>query len=557
VYCQLISIQSFQLLIKIPSNFSLMSHQVPNLNSSQARISALIAGILFLLAYWYFGYDGITFSDDVYYLLAGQKFWEGTMEVNDYHFSSRWGAYVPSGLIGYLIGFDAHRISLISLLSYVATLLLLVKILPKSLPAWVLVLWFCTQVYFLHFLTKVYPDSLLVLWTCLVPIASVYRKNKPILAGIVLVVALFAGFLTKETIVLLAPFPVLLFYFDWKRKDVTYSFYLAILATGILLSAAYLSYFWIKFGDPLHRVSSINAGHYISEFTYADKSLWSMVRRLTILPIITFVERSYWAWIVFALPGIALGLKSRKTPAFEFSLAFLCLLIGFWFMTSTLDFYNPIYLNPRHLIILVPLLCLLIALGWKKWQTSIRARLWMMGLLSLGAAFSLVQLDWKMAGFQLALVGAVYAYRFKFQAIIIAAILLAPALLAVPYQKNLKQYSSMIETLSSESQSTNNQSFLLTNNFLEFSEQVLFPEDKITQEKLHGLDSLLTWENAKTDTVKLLLYTYYQHAYPQEQEEIDAVLSKLKELGYVLSEEKNEGVIWKQIYVKSTIPEIN
>ena len=341
-----------------------------------------------------------------------------------------------------------------------------------------------------------------------------------------------------------------LFYFDWKKKDISYAFYLAILATGILLSAAYLSYFWIKFGDPLHRVSSINAGHYISEFTYADKSLWAMVRRLTILPIITFVERSYWAWIVFALPGIAQGLKSKKTPAFEFSLAFLCLLIGFWFMTSTLDFYNPIYLNPRHLIILVPILCLLIAIGWKKWQTSLRARFWMMGLLILGAAISLVQLDWKMAGFQIALLGVVYAYRFKFQAIIIAVILLAPAILAIPYQKNLKQYTSLIQTLSNEAQATNSQTFLLTNNFLEFSEEILFPEDKFTQEKLHGLDSFLIWEEAKKDTVTLLLYTYYQHAYPQEQEEIDAVLIKLRELGYGLTYEKNEDVFWKQIYLR-------
>src|SRR5690606_20965075 len=131
-----------------------------------------------------------------------------------------------------------------------------------------------------------------------------------------------------------------LLYFDWKKKDINRTFYLAALSTGIILSAAYLSYFWVKFGYPLHRVSSINAGHYISEFTYADKGLWSILRRLTVLPIITFVERSYWAWIVFALPGIVLGLKSKQTPALEVTLACICLLIGFWFMTSTLDFYN-------------------------------------------------------------------------------------------------------------------------------------------------------------------------------------------------------------------------
>ncbi|MEB2780076.1 hypothetical protein U3A58_06705 [Algoriphagus sp. C2-6-M1] len=517
---------------------------------SKAQFSAFAVGLLFLLVYWYVGFDGITFSDDVYYLLAGKKFWEGTMEVNDYHFSSRWGAYVPAGLVGYFVGFDAHRISLISLLSYSATLFLLVKVIPKSAPVWVLVLWFCTQVYFLHFLTKVYPDSLLALWTCVVPVAATFRKSKPVFSGILLVAALFIGFITKETIVLLAPFPILLFYFDWKNKNLKSSFYIALVLTGIVLSATYLFYFWIKFGDPLHRVSSINAGHYISEFTYADKGIWSILRRITMLPIITFVERSYWAWIVFAVPGIAAGLKSRNTPGFEFSLAFLCLLIGFWFMTSTLEFYNPIYLNPRHLIIIVPILCLLISIGWKEWQYSRKWRCWIMGLLGLGAIISLMQADWKMTAFQLALVGAVYVYHFKFQAIIFAGILLTPALIAIPYQKNLKQYERMIKTLTNEIQRTSNQSFLLTNNFLDFSEQVIFPEDEITQQKLHGLDSFLEWEKAKTDTVSLLLYSYYQHAYPQEQKEIDRVMLKLVELGYTLRGEENGGIIWKRVYVR-------
>src|SRR5690606_28424659 len=132
----------------------------------------------------------------------------------------------------------------------------------------------------------------------------------------------------------------------------------------------------------------------------------------TILPIITFVERSYWVWMVFAVPGLVVGLKARKTPAIEFSLAFLCLVIGFWFMSSTLEFYNPIYLNPRHLIILIPTICILIALGWGEWQKSRKMTLLIACLLSLGMLISLLQMDWKMGAFQFAMIGAVYSSRF-------------------------------------------------------------------------------------------------------------------------------------------------
>lgn len=80
-------------------------------NLQVSTLLVLNTGFSFLLVYWIFGFDGITFSDDVYYLLAGQKFWKGTMEVNAYLFSTRWGAYIPSGLIGFLFGFGPHRIS--------------------------------------------------------------------------------------------------------------------------------------------------------------------------------------------------------------------------------------------------------------------------------------------------------------------------------------------------------------------------------------------------------------------------------------------------------------
>ncbi|MEP0712934.1 MAG: hypothetical protein ABJC55_13535, partial [Algoriphagus sp.] len=504
-------------------------------------------GILFLVLYWSFGYDGITFSDDVYYLLAGKNFWEGSMEVNDYHFSSRWGAYVPSGLIGHLLGFEPHRISLISLLSYGLSLLFLMKILPKSAPAWMLTVWFCTQVYFLHFLTKVYPDSSLVLWTCLVPVAATFRKSSPILSAFILVLSLFVGFLTKETIVLLAPFPILLFYFDWKRKDLKPSFYLSLVATAIVLSALYLSYFWVKFGDPLHRITSINAGHYISEYTYADKGLWSILRRLTILPVITLVERSYWAWIVFAIPGIALGLKSKRSPAYEFALAILCLIIGFWFMTSTLEFYNPIYLNPRHLIILVPILSMLIALGTKEWINSKNWKNYLTLLLLVGVGVSLTQLDLKMAGFNLALVLGIQLANLKSFPLYLSLTLTAPAILAIPYQQNLKQFDNLISNLEKITQSTDFKIPIYTHSFLTFSKEILIPDDSIAQSSLFSLYQFPENPPEFPQRLKVLIYDYYLHAYPEEQEDLDDISSWLH-YNYVLQDSCRQGNITVKTY---------
>ena len=511
--------------------------------------SAILAGSLFLIGYWIVGFDGITFSDDVYYLLAGKNFWEGTMEVNEYHFSSRWGAYVPSGLIGYFLGFEPHRISLISLISYLASLILLYKVLPKTFPSWVLGLWFCTHVFFMHFLTKVYPDSSLVFWIVLVPVAAVYRTHKPFLSAFLVIFALFAGFLTKETIVFLAPYPILLFLFDWKSGSISKTFYSWLVSFGFLFGMGYLGYFWFEFGDPFYRITSIEAGHYISEFTYADKGIWSILRRITYRPIVTFVERAYWPWMIFSIPGLVFAWKNRTNPAIEFALALLSLLLCFWFMSTSLKFYNPLYLNPRHLIILTPILAFLVATGWKKWQSNWRLKSLMTGLLAFGILISLFQQDWKMAAFQLALAGLVFFRESLVRNLGFILVLVIPAIVSIPYQKNLKQYSSLIEILNQETSSTENQLFIVTNNFIDFSKAVLLPEDLKAQEMIFPMEKIEKLKSNSPEQIKVLLYQYYQHAYPKEQVDVDALERWLDE-NYTLVSEERKGNIWLRNFSK-------
>lgn len=504
---------------------------------------ALLAGCLFLIGYWIFGFDGITFSDDVFYLLAGKNFWEGTMEFNEYHFSTRWGAYVPSGLIGHFLRFEPHRISLISLISYLASLYLLLKILPKNFPSWVLVLWFCTQVYFMHFLTKVYPDSTLVLWTLLVPVASVHRNSKPYISAFLLVFALFAGFLTKETIVFLAPFPILLLFFDRKSESISKTFYGSLILFGLLLGLIYLGYFWIEFGDPFYRITSIQAGHYISEFTYADKGIWSILKRITYLPIVTFVERAYWPWMVFSIPGIAFAWKNRTNPAIEFALALLSLLLCFWFMSTNLKFYNPLYLNPRHLIILTPILAFLIAIGWKIWQRNRRLKNLMFGLLAVGILISLFLKDWKMAGFQIGLAGLIFFPESHFRNLGFVLVLVIPAIISIPYQRNLKQYSSLMDILNKEISSTENQTLIIANNFIDFSKEVLFPGNIKAQDMIFPMEKIKELQSHPPEQLRVLIYQYYQHAYPKEQVDVDALEIWLDE-NYKLDSEETRGKVW-------------
>jgi hypothetical protein len=514
---------------------------------SRPKKSAFFAGTGFLFIYWLIGFDGITFSDDVYYLMAGKKFWEGTMEFNEYHFSTRWGAYIPSGLIGFLFGFDPHRISLISLFSYIGTLVMLLKVLPRESNPWVLLIWFSTQVYFLHFLTKVYPDSQLVFWTVLIPFSAVYRNKRPVLAALGLISGLFFGFLTKETIIFLVPLPLLLWALDRKNGIKNIPFYSALFGFGLVFGGLYLAYFWIQFGSPLYRFESIQDGHYISEYTYADKSILVLLKRLTILPILTFVERSYWLWIVFAIPGLVRIWKKNQNPGSEFGLAFLSLLIFFWVMSSTLRFYNPIYLNPRHLIIMVPILAFLISLGWEEWQHNQRLKRLLVVLTLVGTLISVFQQDWKMAGFQAVLPFIIYGFEGKKAVWAFGTYLVIPAILAIGYQWKLKEYDPLIQTLTDESLTSSNQSPILLNNFLDFSKEVLIPANKSAQSLFFPIEKIDSIKPFPPRQIRVLLYDYYKHAYPKEQADVAALEIWLNE-NYRMESESVNGKLWLRYF---------
>jgi hypothetical protein len=521
----------------------------PHSLSKHHKTFPFLAGVLFLFCYWLLAFDGITFSDDVYYLLAGRRFWEGSMEVDSYHFSTRWGAYIPSGLMGVIVGFDAHRISLISLLAYIATLAMLLKILPKESNPWILVLWFSTQVYFLHFLTKVYPDSLLVFWTALVPFSAVYRKEKPFLAALGIVSGLFFGFLTKETMVFLGPFPLLLWIWDYREKSIPTSFYRFLLGISLVFGCAYLGYFWVNFGHPLYRFQSIQEGHYISEFTYADKSGWVMLKRLTILPIVSFVERSYWLWLVMAIPAVFKIRRNRNSPGIEFGLALLSLMVCFWLMSTNFKFYNPIYLNPRHLIILIPVSSFLICYGWEQWQNHGRLKFWILALIGVGVAISLIQQDWKMVGFQLVFASLIYPKVFPYRNLAMGILLIAPSLAAPIYHQKTKNYTLLVRTLQEELGEVDGPKLILTHSFIHVSKPIIFPEEPEKQARIVPFEKLDSLQNLNPEGFKTLVYRYYEKAYPDEQVDMDRIDPWIQK-NYELEKEYIDGLIEVRTFKK-------
>jgi hypothetical protein len=246
---------------------------------------------------------------------------------------------------------------------------------------------------------------------------------------------------------------------------------------------------------------------------------------------------------VLAIPGVWSLTKEKTSPLVEFALAFCLLLVGFWFMSSTLEFYNPIYLNPRHLLILVPILAFLIASGWELGQTDQKVRSVVLSLLALGVAVSLGQNDLKMVGFQGAFFLLLLPKKLPYRTASLAVILLIPALYAIPYQTKLKSYSTLVDTLKESTSSQENQKVILVNNFIDFSKGVLLNGDTLAQSHLVGIEKMDSLKTLQPPQVQVLIYRYYEHAYPKEQVDIDTLENWLKE-EYEQVDEKEKDRIW-------------
>ena len=474
----------------------------------------LYLGLIFFAGYWFWGYDGITFSDDVSYIIFGQKFWEGTPVISGDNFTFRWGAYLLSGLITYLLGLDDHLASLSSFVYYSATLLLIWSILPKrSYKIW-FTLFFVTNIYLLHFLPKVYPDSALVFWAALIPYSAFYRHNRPIESALFMALAFFVGFCTKETIIYLAPFPLLLWIFDF-RENKPKTFYYYFSGFIVLLVLFYLGYFYWKFDNPFYRFQSIQEGHYISPYSYFDKGWGKMLERLTFVPITTFIERAYWVWIILSVPSLVRAFKTKKELPMIFALASICLILGFWFLTTSLSYYNPLHLNPRHLIILLPFLSVNIALESSRWQGHYFWNRFCALWIVFGGFVAFALLDWKMGCYYF-LFGAVLFFLNKskrFYSIIV--LLLIPVIAAVYYQKSLKNYPHFQrEFISLLNNCDPQQSPLISHDFVCSSQEIITGKMDL---KNRALSFNELQEKAETPgQFTLFLYKYSQHAYPDE-----------------------------------------
>jgi hypothetical protein len=195
----------------------------------------------------------------------------------------------------------------------------------------------------------------------------------------------------------------------------------------------------------------------------------------------------------------------------------LCLIIGFCFMSSSLELYSPTYLNAKHLLYLVGPLSVLVALGGRvrinepNWKTKVAA------LAGLGFFISFIHNDIQMGAY-LTGVGLFYiiASEHKFFKPVFVLLILFPVVASIYFQVHTKNYPHFKNHFNQYVLATDNQVPIITNNFVYFRREILFEDFPITPENLYKVAdwSKIIEQNPKE--FKVFIYKYYKHSYPDE-----------------------------------------
>ena len=346
-------------------------------------------GCLWLVLHHWLGYTGHNGFDDMLYAKLAQGWLEGHFDWQD-HFSYRWGVLVPTALSYGLLGVKDFSTILPTLLATALTLGLIWKTMTKLgwLPLLVGFSLFAFERWTLAYSQQLMPDAILtlsIMWAWYVYAHYFYseRQMNAFSSGLLFSAALAMGFLTKGSIVLITPVLLACFAYDlWVRK--AYRFWGAAILSGGIILALYFICIWILTGNPLGRLAAISANAYQNACSYHLQPTSVLWRRI-----------AYDWWLDMLRQGTLLApllavaawpSRGSSSDAHRFWwLSSLGLLLCCNFMSISLEHYQPLCLDVRHYLFLVPISA--IAVGYALADIPGRASSLLRMAVAVGFAF--------------------------------------------------------------------------------------------------------------------------------------------------------------------------
>jgi hypothetical protein len=308
----------------------------------------------------HYGYDDIGYARIATHLTQGQIDWHD-------HFFYRIIPVLFTALSYIVFGINDFASALPAIVVNSLGVIVLHQIVRKK-GAFISIL--ALSIYVLDCWTLFYADKLMAdsyLTTgVLITLYALYKhkfdggENKPLRYAVWFAGGLIFSFMCKEDIILLTiPYAYLLIVDVFKKRNLQFWKYVALSIVAFL--AIYLFGCYLLFNDALIRIHEIYKNDYINSCSYSLQPLKYLVARLST----EFVRMLYASTLIFSFAiilGQLLVQKKRIKEVLQFN-SFDDFFVSFFivavfscnFMSVSVKAYNPMCLDIRHYLFLVPI----------------------------------------------------------------------------------------------------------------------------------------------------------------------------------------------------------
>ncbi len=332
---------------------------------SNQRITSIILPltvVFIIILFRIFGFFGHYGFDDMEYARMASDLLKGTPDFSN-HYLFRTMLVVPLAVCYKIWGFNDYASSVPSLLAFIGIIFIVYKIV-KTQPFGIQLISYSLIVFnpwTLFYSDKIMPDTLITtsfLWIVYLFYSHRIKNRfeKPLYYGTLTAIAIIFSLLIKESIILLIPFFLYFFIFDLLHKK-NYRYWISLLTSTILFFSIYLIIIKIVTGSYFQRFAALENGMYYSSCSYSELPFRQTLLRITIDFWRMLIDHSMITSIVFLLAffNFKFLIKPDENEKHFFYTASILVLISAEFMSVSYKGYNPLCIDPRHYLFLIPI----------------------------------------------------------------------------------------------------------------------------------------------------------------------------------------------------------
>jgi hypothetical protein len=331
-----------------------------------SKVIILIASFAFIILNHFFGFSGHYGYDDMEYAKLANDLNNGIIDWNN-HYSHRLSVLGITSFSYRIFGINEFASALPALLASLGVLALVFIMVRKESTFHITLAMSltCFSNWWIYYSDKLMPDMLV----CFSIISCCYflyrdRFKKPhtyLINALGFSISLFIGFFAKGTIILALPVFIFILFKDLlNRKSMKIWTYSGIFS--LVLLSLYFLMIWKSTGSALIRLEAIHLNTYDNPCNYQLQDIFAVLYRITFGYIFLLIKSGIiipYLFIIASLSRRRMHMVFDISQPHTFLRAFaMILLLSSNFMTISWTGYNPICLDPRHHLFLIPIAAL-------------------------------------------------------------------------------------------------------------------------------------------------------------------------------------------------------